>query len=153
VSALKGDRAALTSEISRREAVIAELRTTVRSRETELEAALAATEAATAAAAEAAARAAEAVAQAATQAVRTGEDGLDEDAEVHAMPRRVLLDGDEQPRRASQDLWTEARSSAPTVVDLDKNGLDRGPERKLDRVDVAWAEPVLPNYEEDRRLA
>ncbi len=124
ISSLKGDRAALTAEITRRAAVITELRATVATRESELECAIAAAEAAEAAV-QAAARAAE------------------DDAEVHTMPRRVLTDGDDQPRRASRESWGDAT----TVVDLDPFGLDAGPERT-----IAY-EPVLPNYEEDRRLA
>ena len=152
IASLKGDRAALTSEIARREAVITELRTTVRTREAELvtahatadEARAAADEARVAAdearvaAAEAAATAAEAV-----EAARFAQS-TEEEAEVHTMPRRVLTDFEGQPRRASDG----AGIALPTVVDLDPNGLDRGPERRPDR-----HEPVLPNYEEDRRFA
>ena len=138
VSAFKGDRAALTAEITRRESVVSELRAALRSREGELESALAAAVAATEAAAEAAAEVA------ALAAAR----GSDDDAEVHTMPRRVLLDN-EQPRRANEP---EQALGATTVVDLDPNGLDRGPERRVDtRTDCR--EPVLPNYEEDRKFA
>ena len=163
ISSLKGDRAALTSEITRREAVISELRTTVRTREAELATAQADTDEARAAADQAGAAAAEARAAAdaagliadraraaaaaaaaeAAEAVRLAQSS-EEEAEVHTMPRRVLTDYEGQPRRASG----AGGADLPTVVDLDPNGLDRGPERRAD-----WHEPVLPNYEEDRRLA
>jgi len=77
--------------------------------------------------------------------VENSENGAVDEAEgahVHAMPRRVLVDQDGEPGSApSDELWTDG--THPTVVDLDLSGLDYGTRR----------EPVLPNYEEDRRLA
>lgn len=59
------------------------------------------------------------------------------DAEIHALPRRVLVDhapvGDAFP--VADERWSDG--SHPTVVELV-------------RIDTAM---VLPNYEEDRRLA
>lgn len=104
VSSLKGDRAALTAEVSRRHALITTLQEAIRAREAELQAVLS--------------------------------DG--DEAEVHAMPRRVRVEF--ETADASDDLWTDG--THPTVVDLDLTGID-----------YTAGEPVLPNYEEDRRLA
>ena len=111
VSSLKGDRAALTAEISRRQEVITSLRETVRSREAELQALL---------------------------AERDDSDDSD-DAEVHAMPRRVRLEPEDAVPATEEDIWTDG--THPTVVDM----------AVIDAYLIG--EPVLPNYEEDRRLA
>jgi hypothetical protein len=85
VCSLKGDRAALTADLARRERTIESLRVDVRAREAELVALL---------------------------DVDPNISTDLADAEVHTMPRRIRMDGAE-----------------------------------------LIAEPVLPNYEEDRRLA
>ena len=58
------------------------------------------------------------------------------------MPRRVRLSREIRGRGgdSERDIWTDG--THPTVVDLDMTG-----------VDYSGGEPVLPNYEEDRRLA
>ena len=116
VSSLKGDRAALSAEITRRQEVIASLQDTVRARDAELAALID------------------------NRADRDGDAA--EGADVHAMPRRVLVDADAEPGGESPaEIWTDG--THPTVVDLDLSGLDYG----------TRSEPVLPNYEEDRRFA
>lgn len=126
VSSLKGDRAALTAEVTRREQVIASLTETVRVREAELRAVTDGDE-----------------------STGPGSDGAESDgagAEVHAMPRRSKVDGQlpvtdgaETGDIEAGDMWTDG--THPTVVDM----------AVIDAYLIG--EPVLPNYEEDRRLA
>ena len=73
------------------------------------------------------------------------EGGADDDAEgahVHAMPRRVRVDQVGEPGSvASAELWTDDTTPHRRRPGSERPGLrNRG-------------EPVLPNYEEDRRLA
>jgi hypothetical protein len=108
VSSLKGDRAALTAEVARRQQLITSLEESVRVREAELRALL---------------------------------DADGDDAEVHDMPRRSKLDPEAVTQAAAdpEDIWTDG--THPTVVDMAAIDAD------------LIGEPVLPNYEEDRRLA
>lgn len=76
------------------------------------------------------------VREAQLQALNEGEE-----AEVHTMPRRGRVDGvlPAQAGAEAEEMWTDG--THPTVVDL----------AVIDSYLIG--EPVLPNYEEDRRLA
>jgi hypothetical protein len=64
-----------------------------------------------------------------------------DEAEVHTMPRRGRVDGvlSAQAGDEAEEMWTDG--THPTVVDM----------AVIDSYLIG--EPVLPNYEEDRRLA
>ncbi len=118
ISTLRGDKAALAARVAERDRTIAGLHHTVRTREAEL-------------------------AALADDSHRAGGADDGDSAQVHAMPRRVLVETPGRDGRpgvpSAEDLWDDG--SHPTVVDLAV-------------IDLSLVEePVLPNYEEDRRLA